>query len=93
MPKVWNINNPECPKNATYIGRPSPAGNPFVIGKDGTRSEVIDKFREYFYANEELMEWSRENLRGKDLACFCKPNACHGDIILEYVNSEPLEFN
>ena len=32
-----------------YIGRPSPLGNPFAIGRDGTRDEVIAKYREWLY--------------------------------------------
>ena len=30
-----------------YIGRGSKWGNPFIIGRDGNRKEVIDKYREY----------------------------------------------
>ena len=28
-----------------------------------------------------------EGLRGKTLMCFCKPLACHGDVIAEYLNA------
>lgn len=28
-----------------YIGRPSKWGNPFIIGRDGTREEVIDNYK------------------------------------------------
>jgi hypothetical protein len=28
-----------------YVGRPSPLGNPWVIGRDGTREEVLAKYR------------------------------------------------
>ena len=38
-----------------YIGRPSKWGNPFSIGKDGTRKEVIEKYEKYILENEELM--------------------------------------
>lgn len=30
-----------------YIGRPGPYGNPFTIGRDGNRKEVIDKYEEW----------------------------------------------
>ena len=33
--------------NAAYIGRPSLWGNPFVIGKDGTRAEVVEKYERW----------------------------------------------
>ena len=32
---------------AIYIGRGSKWGNPFVIGKDGTRAEVIEKYGQW----------------------------------------------
>lgn len=57
-----------------YIGRPSKWGNPFEIGKDGTRREVIDKYRKYIYNNKELLS-DIESLRGKRLGCWCKPRA------------------
>ena len=42
--------------NATYIGRPSIWGNPFVIGKDGTRGEVIEKYERWLLRQP---RWSR----------------------------------
>ena len=32
-----------------YIGCPTVFGNPFEIGKDGTREEVVAKYRSWFY--------------------------------------------
>jgi hypothetical protein len=32
-------------RGRVYIGRPSKWGNPFVIGRDGSREEVIEKYR------------------------------------------------
>jgi Domain of unknown function (DUF4326) len=68
-----------------YIGRPSIWGNPFEIGRDGTREEVIEKYREYILRKPELLS-RLENLRGKTLACWCKPKACHGDVLVELLN-------
>ena len=68
-----------------YIGRPSIWGNPFQIGKDGTREEVIQKYREYILSKPELLE-QLESLRGKTLACWCKPQSCHGDVLVELLN-------
>lgn len=34
-----------------YIGRPGKWGNPFTIGKDGTREEVIVKYEEWIRNN------------------------------------------
>lgn len=84
--KVYNMK--DAPDSAEYIGRPGPYGNPFIIGKDGNREEVIAKFAEY--ATAKLFndsEWL-EPLRGKDLACYCAPLACHGDVIIKYLEEK-----
>ncbi len=65
-----------------YIGRPSKWGNPFSIGKDGTRDEVIEKYLQYVLGNDELMDALPE-LQGKVLGCWCKPLTCHGDILVD----------
>lgn len=72
-----------------YIGRPSKWGNPFVIGKDGNREEVIALFKEYITKGrgKHLLK-ELEELRGKTLGCFCKPSACHGDILLELLGEK-----
>ena len=73
-----------CKKSTydVYIGRPSKWGNPFEIGVDGTREEVIVKYREYLLSNKHLMNDLHE-LKGKTLGCWCKPHPCHGDVIAE----------
>lgn len=70
-----------------YIGRPSKWGNPFIIGRDGNREEVINLFREYITvgAGKHLLKELYE-LKGKVLGCWCKPSACHGDILVELIN-------
>lgn len=65
-----------------YIGRPSKWGNPFVIGRDGTRAAVIDKYRAWLLSMPELLG-SLDELRGRDLVCWCAPLACHGDVLVE----------
>ena len=65
-----------------YIGRGSKWGNPFELGRDGNREEVIDKYRKYIVANPFLMSYLKE-LKGKVLGCFCKPLPCHGDVLVE----------
>lgn len=67
-----------------YIGRGSKWGNPFKIGRDGTREEVIRKYEKYLLDNPKLMEDLSE-LKGKRLACYCKPLACHGDVLIKYI--------
>jgi hypothetical protein len=70
-----------------YIGRPSMWGNPFAIGRDGTREEVIAKYKEYLINNMWLMS-QLHRLKGKNLVCFCAPQACHGDVLLSLANKE-----
>lgn len=65
-----------------YIGRGSIWGNPFVIGRDGDRAEVIRKHAAYLKNNPDLMSRISE-LSGKRLGCFCAPLACHGDTLAE----------
>ncbi|MGY6409898.1 MAG: DUF4326 domain-containing protein [Alkalilacustris sp.] len=72
---------------AVYCGRPSPWGNPFRIGKDGTRAEVVAKFREWLMARPELVAKARAELRGRDLICWCAPAACHCDVLAEVANA------
>lgn len=84
-PKVLNRKTDDCVK-AVFVGRPSKWGNPFVIGKDGNREEVIEKFRRWFMKQPKLVAMAKKELRGRDLACFCAPMACHGDILLEVAN-------
>jgi hypothetical protein len=68
-----------------YIGRPSEWGNPFAIGRDGDRAEVIDRYERWLLENATLMAALPE-LRGKVLGCWCAPHACHGDVLMRWAN-------
>ena len=70
-----------------YIGRGSKWGNPFRIGIDGTREDVIKQYRDWIPTQPYLLN-SLEELRGKTLGCFCSPQACHGDILVELLNND-----
>lgn len=88
MPQVLNrYRLKTAPKDAVFIGRPSRWGNPFQIGKDGTRAEVVEKYRAWLTSKPFLVAAARRELRGKDLLCFCSPKRCHGDVLLEVANS------
>lgn len=75
-----------------YIGRGTMWGNPFQVGtQEGQfeREEAIQRYRTYFEKNilgEESMRKGLLGLRGLRIACHCKPLACHGDVIAEYLN-------
>lgn len=70
-----------------YIGRPSKWGNPFSIGKDGNREEVIVKYQNWLMDHPDLIEEARKELKGKILGCWCRPADCHGDILVDLVNT------
>ena len=75
-----------------YIGRPMRGyrdegwGNPFKIGRHGTREEVIEKYRALILDSPELQARARRELRGKTLGCWCAPLPCYGDVLLEIAN-------
>jgi hypothetical protein len=85
MPRVFNKRF-EDPIDAVYVGRPSEFGNPFVIGRDGTRDEVVDKYRGWLMGQPELVEKAKQQLAGKNLVCWCAPARCHADVLLEIAN-------
>ena len=80
-------------RSASYdvaIDRTSLFGNPFHLGKDGDRTTVLAKYREYFYKRvDEDPEFKQKvlALRGLRLGCWCAPLLCHGAIIAEYVEN------
>ena len=73
------------------IGRPGPFGNPFYLPRGSSleeRAACIAKFKFYFerrVREEPEFRAALETLRGKVLGCYCKPLACHGDVIVEYL--------
>ena len=74
-----------------YIGRGTIWGNPYQIGPNGDREEVIRKFSydfdRGFLKFSDNLEQNISKLRGKVIACHCKPYPCHGDVIAAYINS------
>ena len=78
-------------KYDVYIGRPSIWGNPFNIGKDGTRADVIKKYRAYLLNNGELMD-KVASLHGKTLGCWCSPKPCHGDVLQEIAYNQYIRL-
>lgn len=74
-------------EKAVYVGRPTKWGNPFQMIKESDRADVIKKYREYIMARPEMIKEAKRELRGRDLACWCAPRACHADVLLEIANS------
>ena len=85
---VRTVNRSRGEHGDVYIGRPSKWGNPFIIGRDGDRATVVEKYRAWLWdeikagrvTEEQLLE-----LSGKTLECFCSPQQCHGDVLIAAV--------
>jgi hypothetical protein len=88
LPEVLNkrdLPGGKMPEGARYIGRPSRWGNPFKLGRDGDRAQVMEKYAGWL--EEKLTEEPfRKNLlklsEATALVCWCKPEACHGDLLV-----------
>ena len=98
--KGWRL-----PAGAVNVARPGPWGNPFVVGRDGTRYRCVELYRTLLGGlicltlGPTIEEQRRvlkhagahlEDLRGKDLACWCRMDGkpCHADVLLELANEE-----
>ena len=95
--KGWKL-----PEGAVCVDRSTKYGNPFVVGRDGTAEECVFNYRALAQgyicisssvtveaqrrAHAALVAAKRE-LRGKDLACWCRlDRPCHADVLLEIAN-------
>lgn len=78
--------------DVVYVGRamyrggwrlpPSPLANPFRPGPDGSREEVVAKYRAYLLGRTDLLALLPA-LRGRRLGCWCAPEPCHAMVIAE----------
>jgi len=60
-----------------------------VSGTGISREDAVKRFERYFTDRiEKDSEFRRRvlSLKGKSLGCFCKPKACHGDVIADWLN-------
>ena len=82
--------------NTLYIGRnmdfyvkgtfQSKWHNPFPVKKYG-RDKCLELFEEYI-KNNKLLYNNLDELKGKELGCWCKPELCHGDILIKLLNGK-----
>lgn len=86
-PEVLNKRNLKGPVDGVYVGRPSKWGNPFQIGIDGTREEVILMYRSWYFNSPLSPKGDIEELRGKDLICWCAPLPCHAEFLMGEANA------
>jgi len=81
--KGWKM-----PPNTVYAGRPTKWGNPFVVGADGSAQECVDKYIVHLFIMPIKSSMLLEQLRGKNLACWCPlDQPCHADVLLEIANT------
>jgi hypothetical protein len=102
-PNYNNIKEWINDSNNVYIGRKgvviidkqrfpqtsSNFANPYKIGKDGTREEVLTKYKEYIIdklENDNALLNELLLLKGKTLGCWCCPELCHGNILLDLID-------
>lgn len=86
--RVVNVRTEECD---VVIHRPSKWGNVFshkagtqALYRVKSREEAIKRYREWLLLQPELLAALPE-LKGKRLGCVCAPLACHGDVLVEFV--------
>lgn len=72
------------PRGAVYVGRPSKFGNPFDVKTYG-RGKCIELYREWIKTQPLLIK-EIEKLKGKDLVCWCWPEPCHAEVIMQIAN-------
>jgi len=81
----------QMPPNTVYVGRPSKYGNPYRLGFYLAKSLNLTSMDEILNAYEawlrkKLLEQPHflDDLKGKDLACWCPlDKLCHADIIVK----------
>ena len=84
-----------CRKSDNTIPEPPEEGclgNPFFlknVNDDVERAKVIEQYREYFYEKLKDTKFKEYvlSLKGKRIACFCKPKPCHVDIIVDWIEN------
>lgn len=91
MPRVLNKRTDKIPLDAVYVGRPSKWGNPFKVYPDRrgglfAQRVAIDAYRKWLLTDSISPIKDIEELRGKDLVCWCSPLPCHADVLLELAN-------
>lgn len=93
-PRVLNKRHDFIPADSVYVGRPSKWGNPFSHLSDtlakfqvDTRAEAISSYRKWLMSQPELVALAKVELRGRDLVCWCSPDDCHAEILLEVANA------
>jgi hypothetical protein len=86
------------PPNTVSVCRPGKFGNPFKVTEDRSHAQAVSAFRIWLAVEgctadmperkQRILE-SLHELRGKNLACYCKEGSpCHADVLLELANGQ-----
>jgi len=76
--------------NQRFPLKSSNFANPYKIGKDGNREKIIIKYKKYIInklKDDDNLQKELLELRGKKLGCWCYPEICHGNILLELIKN------
>lgn len=89
--EILNKYKDEIPSVSVYIGRGSPLGNPIKITDQVPREQAIKEYEPWLVKkllerDDKVEEAFRKLKSSSKLVCFCKPKACHGDVIVKYWN-------
>jgi hypothetical protein len=79
--RIVNRRHEPLTADMVYVGRPSHWGNPYVVGRDGTRAQVIARYRRWLWAQLQRDPGLLAPLVGRDLACWCAPLPCHAEVL------------
>jgi hypothetical protein len=92
------------PENTACVDRSTKWGNPFVVGRHGTRAECVDLHKRLLagyicvssdispnllMAYRAMVVACRHEIKGKNLACWCGVGPCHADVLLEVAALAP----
>lgn len=87
--RILNLRDGGLPRAARRVDRHTPFGNPFRIGPDGTRREVVRKYAVYLEGRLRVDDRFRrmvESLRDAEaLACWCAPEPCHAEALRDWL--------
>ena len=86
--KGWKM-----PEGTVFVGRPTKWGNPFPVSSTMSPQDTVRRYRNYIHASIRYGGISLEELRGRDLSCWCgdwtqgDPEIdCHAMVLLEMAN-------
>lgn len=95
MPRVLNKRVDAIPPDAVYVGRPSRWGNSFRVGLGCSQEDAVRRHKLWIEEQVKLgnvgfgkkFRYNLDELKGKDLVCWCAPLPCHADVLLELANA------